>query len=280
MNAYSDTKKYFIASNLIIFFGYCSAIFAVCYVKINSRLNISFFELIIGWVPLVALVIICFFYSFIVNAPKYQALRKLIFSSVLLLSAAVITVFLPVKYNEIISTRIQGTALALFGITNMVLNYRIESFLLKTNFSFYQETQMMEKVHSRMDLYRDKKNNNLLNRLSYAFVVPFIVQPNNMVFAITTLVIAFVVLCVLLRMYKDYKKAQSITKVKPVLLLINFVLSITIGIVLYSVIDFKLPAFISIYSSILGKAVIDDKIALYLYDQISNQGTVVRRYGA
>ena len=91
-----------------------------------------------------------------------------------------------------------------------------------------------------------------------------------MVFAITTVVIALVVLCVLLRMYKDYKKAQSITKVNPVLLLINFVLSITIGIVLYSVIDFKLPAFIFIYSSILGKAVIDNKIALYLYDQIDD----------
>lgn len=279
MKKEDTTKKWFLITKILIIFSYCCEIYSVMYSKQQIKIvnyDLTYVDLVLAWIPLLLLVIICLFYSCGMTSNKYEKARPLIYMSVSLFALSVIFLFTPSEYLRGFSNWCQGLLLVVIGSVHVFLHGKIEKLLIEKKFSFTNEFYMIELVEQEMRRNPQYKWSKILDKMSWLFITPFIIQSKPKEFAILTVIIALSMLYPMVKNIKSYlelSKGMQLCSINPRVMLLNFVISIMAGIIMYSICLFEIPAFILLYSSMLTKHIIDNKLATCIRSKIERMYT-------
>ena len=171
----------------------------------------------------------------------------------------------------------QSVFLFLLGINNFVFHWKLTANLQRKRFDISKEYIMMEEINALLEKEDKYKLIKTIDKLSYLFVIPFIIDANRIIFTILTLTTSIIVLFYILKLIRCYKKIHVFNGNNPTIILLNFCVSIVIGIILYCSTSFKVLSLLFLYSSLLYKSIFENKHAVYLYSQMDNLNVITLR---
>jgi hypothetical protein len=96
----------------------------------------------------------------------------------------------------------------------------------------------------------------------------------NSIFVVSCAVIAALILYLLVRYLQACKEIDTTIEIRPRLAIISCISCITLGVLAYCTLEFKLPAFVLLCISILPKFIIDNRYARYLYSHLESSDAV------
>lgn len=273
----NGTRKIFCMSNNCIIFSF----FVTCYIVLvyknqQNTINddtVSFISGMVAWIPMITGVIVSIIYLFIMFSETGKKLRSKIYLSLLFQFVNVILVMLPLDITQKINNRISITILLIMFIVSFFLHNLIGRELIKENYSIKEEFMIMDKVSEefrKTDLY---KWSNYFNKVSWMFVVPFIIQPSPLIFSSMTIVIAILLIYILfqyIRCYKEDTVAADICRINFTIVFLNIVLFIFGGILFYYFFGGNIISFIILYFSLFSKLMADNKYCLFIRGKLNN----------
>lgn len=274
------TNKSFNLLKCAIFINYICVIYNVLIAKqydYEKTVGWNIVGIVFAWLPIVILVLTCIVYSFIMISPKYIEDRRWMYCSIGSLFISVIFLFFPLDFANMVNIYFQSVFLFLLGINNFVFHWKLTANLQRKRFDISKEYIMMEKINALLEKEDKYKLIKIIDKLSYLFVIPFIIDANRIIFTILTLTTSIIVLFYILKLIRCYKKIHVFNGNKPTIILLNFCVSIVIGIILYCSTSFKVLSLLFLYSSLLYKSIFENKHAVYLYSQMDNLNVITLR---
>lgn len=226
--------------------------------------------IIFAWLPILILVMVCVAYSFVMISPEYIKYRRWVYCSIVSMFVSVIVLFLPSDFANIVNSYLQSALLFILGISNFVFHSMLTVNLQKKGFDISKEYIMMHKINEVLEKEEKYTIIKRINKLSYLFVIPFIIDANHIIFTIIILITSIIMLFYVLKLIRCYKKISIFNEKKHIIILLNFCVSIVIGIILYYVTSFKVLSLLFLYSSLLYKSIFENKHAVYLYSKMDN----------
>ena len=231
------------------------------WVKENNVLNIC-----IAWIPVVAFFIVSVIYSFFMCTEKLLSARKYIYCSLLFQLITITIIMLPLNISQMLKWIIWVIIISLNFIISEICNLKIENKVSSIDFSLSDELNTMDEVKKTIQQSPNYKYSKQFNRVWLLYVILFCIPLNPVVFGVLTVIVAGIAFYNMYKYHVEYCSALGSEKAKQIFIIgsVAYWFFIGLGIVLYYLLDFKFPSFITIFASFLPKYICDNKYAIKL----------------
>lgn len=238
-----------------------------------SNKAIHCISIIAAWIPLLICILTGILYTYITFSRSAEKVKNRIYLLLLFQIFNSILIFLPEETAGKISRNMLTIILLLLFAVSVLMHRQIVQGLMEMDFSIEREWEIAGMVGDKVGKIPAYKWSSYLEKLSWLFVVPFVVSPTPPIFSVMTAIIAMLLLYVLLQYIKCYKSTTDEweCKINFAALIINFVVSVILGIFCYWKISWKLISFLVLYSAFITKGIEDRKYALLIRDKILSE---------
>lgn len=271
----SLTRKIFNASTqciIISFFVTCYTIlFYKNYQNVISDKTVSLISELAAWIPMLTCIFVCIIYSFVMFSETAKKIRSKIYLSIFFQFANAVLIMLPREVTERIDSKINIVILSFLFTVCFLLHDKIRKELVKGDFSFKREFAIMDKVNDEIKKTIPYKWSNFFNRISWLLAVPFVIQPSPLIFSYMTAAIAMILICILIKYIRCYKRTPDaeVCRINFAIIILNYIMFIFLGIIFYYFFEFKLISFMTLYFALFSKFMADNKYALFIRDKLN-----------
>lgn len=238
-----------------------------------SNKTILFISGIAAWIPLLMCILTGIFFTFVTFSKAAEKLKSRIYLLFMFQIFYSILILLPEEIAGKISGNMMIVILLFLFVTSVLLHKQIVHRLIEMDFSIEREWKIAGMVSDKIEKMPAHKWSAYFEKLSWLFVVPFVVSPIPLIFAGMTVFIAMLLLYILLQYRKCYKSMPNAweCRINFSALIFNFVASVILGIFCYWQLSWELISFLVICSAFIAKGIEDRKYALFIRDKLLNE---------